>query len=516
VNATIRIKGYDRVEQIAQGRHTVVFRAYDGERRRAVVFKVLLPHLVEDPRFLSRFKRAVQVATAIEHGNLINVLLYGRADLSYFVAYEHYHGASLDRVLSDHPRVPLDVALQILVGLSAGLEACHVRRLVHRDVRPGNIILTRGGAVKLDNLALASDVGENGHLTFFGRVSNTVSYMSPEQVMGEDLGPQSDVFSLGVVAWELLCGESAFGSGTPAAVAERIRTVPLKRVSEVNPMVENPVCDIIQRMTEKDRTRRYPSAAEVAADLKEAMRATGCQPHARAVARFVENPAAYMASHTAQKITALKAQVEAAGTENPTTLVGYYEQLAYLEPGNWEYPRKIEQLKLLARQAQKHRSAPGGSDAETGVTYRVILESLDTARETSETFAGKLAEKLQVPVSSVKPFVDHMPSAFPGARAHRKALYVAKVLEELGAVTRIEACRLDPERTVCPQCGTRTDLNAEYCPSCRHRFTEVVELRPGLDEKDLEPDNAGPGHGGTSDFVRRFLGPLSKTKKQDR
>ena len=200
MNATIRIKGYDRVEQIAQGRHAVVFRAYDSERRRAVVFKVLLPHLVEDPRFLSRFKRAVQVATAIEHGNLVNVLLYGRADLSCFVAYEHYSGMSLEKILSDHPRVPLDVALQILAGLSAGLEACHLRHLVHRDVRPGNIILTRSGGVKLDNLALASDVSENGRLAFVGRVSTTVSYMSPEQVGGEDLGPQSDVFSLGVVA----------------------------------------------------------------------------------------------------------------------------------------------------------------------------------------------------------------------------------------------------------------------------------------------------------------------------
>jgi len=513
MNATIRIKGYDRVEQIAQGRHAVVFRAYDSERRRAVVFKVLLPHLVEDPRFLSRFKRAVQVATAIEHGNLVNVLLYGRADFSCFVAYEHYSGMSLEKILSDQPRVPLDVALQILAGLSAGLEACHLRHLVHRDVRPGNIILTRSGGVKLDNLALASDVSENGRLAFVGRVSTTVSYMSPEQVMGEDLGPQSDVFSLGVVAWELFCGESAFGSGAPAAVAERIRTAALKRVSDVNPMVEQPVCDIIRRMLEKDRTRRYPSAAEVAADLKEAMRAAGCQPDVRAVERFVESPAAYMESHTAQTITALKAKVEAADTANPAMLVGYYEKLAYLEPGNPEYPRKIEQLRLLAQQAQKNRPASGGSDAEAGVTYRVILESLDTARETSETFAGKLAEKLQVPVATVRPFVDHMPSAFPGAHPHHKALYVAKILEALGAVTRIEACRLDPARTVCPQCGNRTDLNAEYCPSCQYRFAEVVELRPGLDEADIQPHSEDHKHGGTGGFVKRFFKPIVKTRE---
>jgi serine/threonine-protein kinase len=512
VNATIRIKGYERVEQIAQGRHAVVFRAYDSERHRAVVFKVLLPHLVEDPRFLSRFKRAVQVATAVEHGNLVNVLLYGRADLSYFVAYEHYHGVSLDKILSDHPRFPLDVALQILAGLSAGLEACHLRHLVHRDVRPGNIILTRSGGVKLDNLALASDVGENGRLAFVGRVSTTASYMSPEQVMGEDLGPQSDVFSLGAVAWELLCGTSAFGCGTIAAVAERIRTAAVKRVSEVNPMVEQRVCDIIQRMLEKDRTRRYPSAAEVAADLKEAVRAAGCQPDARAVARFVENPAAYMESQTAQTIAALKAKIEAAGSANPALLVGYYETLAYLEPGNQEYPRKIEQFRLLARQARNNRPASGGTDAETGVTYRVILESLDTARETSETFAAKLAEKLQVPVAAVEPFVDRMPSAFPGAHPHRKALYVAKMLEDLGAVTRIEACRAEPARTACPQCGARTDPNEEYCPSCRHRFLPVVELRPGLDETDLEPCPEGHKHGGTSDFVKRFLRPVGKTR----
>jgi hypothetical protein len=513
VNATIRIKGYDRVEQIAQGRHAVVFRAYDGERRRAVVFKVLLPHLVEDPRFLSRFKRAVQVATAVEHGNLVNVLMYGRADFSYFAAYEHYHGVSLDKILSDCPRVPLDVALQTLMGLSAGLEACHQRRLIHRDVRPGNVILTRSGAVKLDNLALASDFGENGRLAFAGRVSNTMSFMSPEQVTGEDLGPQSDVFSLGVVVWELLCGESAFGRETPAGVAERIKTAALKRVSEVNPLVEAPVCDVIQRMLEKDRTRRYPSAVEVSADLKEAMRAIGFQPDARAVARFVENPVAYMESYTAQTIAALKAKINEAGAANPVMVLGCYEKLAYLDPGNPDYPRKAEQLRLVARQDQKNRPASSAGNAEAGVTYRVILESLDTARETSETFAAKLAEKLQVPVGAVKPFVDRMPSAFPGAHPHRKALYVAKLLEDLGAATRIEACRTEPSRTVCPQCGVPTESNADFCLACRHRFVSVVDLHPGLDEDDLEPDNPGPGHGGTSDFVRRFLGPLSKTRK---
>jgi len=482
-----------------------VFKARECARQRAVVFKVLLPHLVEDPRFLQRFKRSVQIATQIEHENLVNVLLYGRADASYFVVYEHYHGVTLDKVLSGHPRVPVDVALQVVLGVAAGLEACHRRQLIHRDVRPGNIVLTRGGGVKLDNLTLASDASEAGRLAFVGRVSTTAAYMSPEQTQGENIGVQTDVFSLGVVAWELLCGEGAFGLGTPAAAVERIRSASLKAVCDVNPMVEPRFGDIVQRMLEKDQTRRYLNAVEVAADLLDAMRKSGCGPDPKAVARFAEDPAAYAEWYAKQTVKALKEKAEVAGDADPTTLVGYYEKLAYFEPGNEEYRREIERLKLMVQHAETARACPALSSMDPRMTYRVILESLDTTRESKASFALKLAAKLRLPLSAVKPYVENMPAALPGGHMHRKAVFFAGLLEELGAVTRIEACRPEASRRPCPECGSEANPNAEFCDCCGHRFIAVVDLRPGLDEPEADPHAEGNEHGANPNLVRRFL-----------
>jgi serine/threonine protein kinase len=513
INTTIRIKGYDRVEQIAQGRHAVVFRAHDSTRKREVVFKVLLPHLAEDQRFLPRFKRAVQIATKIEHENLVNVLLCGHADVSYFVAFEHYNGVTLEKILSDRPRIPVEIAVQIVLGLAAGLEACHRNLLIHRDVRPGNVILTRTGGVKLDNLTLAADVSEPGRVAFAGRVSNTVAYMSPEQTLGENLGFQSDVFSLGVVAWELLSGASAFGSGSPAAVAERIRTTTLKRLSEVNPIVEPALCDIVARMIDREITHRYPSAVDVAADLRQAMSNLRYRQDAKTMTRFVEDPAAYTDSSMKHAVEALKEKVAAAGEENPATLIGYYEKLAFLEPGNPEYPREISRLKAAAQEAEKSRTSPALGGADTGMTYRVIIESLDPKRESPASFSLKLATKLRVPLSVVKPFVDNMPAALPGEHMHRKAVYVAKILEELGAVTRIEAYRPTPERIVCPKCGTEADPKAELCATCQHPFISVVDLHPGLGETQTEPPPEAKESGGTNSFLQRLLGALMKRNK---
>jgi len=518
VIATIRIKGYDGVEQIALGRRAVVFKAHDCARQRPVIFKVLLPHLVEDPRFLQRFKRSVQIASQIEHENLVNVLLYGRADVSYFVVFERYNGVTLEKILSKHPRIPVEVALQVVLDVASGLEACHRKHLIHRDVEPGNIVLTRRGGVKLDNLTLASDVGEAGPLggtrrfAFAGRVSSTVAYMSPEQTLGENLGSQTDVFSLGVVAWELLCGESAFGRGTPAAVAERTRATSLKRVSDVNPMVDAALGDVVQRMLEKDRARRYPSAAEVATDLRAAMRTLGYRPDAKAVARFVEDPAAYIETYTKHAVETLaeKAKAEAAGEAHRAKLVSYYEKLAYLEPSNDEYLREIARLKLTAQPAKETREAPVLGTTEPTMTYRVILESLDTTRESKASFALKLATKLRVPLTAVKPFIENMPAALPGEHMHRKAVFVAKVMEELGAVTRVEACQCEAQRPLCPECGSEADPDAESCACCQHRLVAVVDLRPGLDESDAEPHAEVNAHGATPRLLRRFLGVLKK------
>jgi hypothetical protein len=486
MQATIRIKGYDRVEQFDLGRRAALFRARERETNRAVVFKLLLPHLVEDPRFLKRFRRDVRIASEINHENLVNVLLCGRSDDSFFVAFEAYHGKRLDAILPECSRVPVDVALAIITHLACALDACHSRRLIHRDVRPTNVVLTSTGGVKLDNLTLATHVGGTVQVQFAGRVSTTRAYMSPEQTLGENLSPQSDIFSLGVVAWELLCGKRAFGEGHPDEICDRVQSQPLTPVCEVNPLVEPAFGNIVARMIEKDRTRRYARAAEVVADLEEATHNYRRLADEKELSRFVEDPAGYAEAHTRQSIATLREAAPNRQTD-PVMLVRHYEKLVYLEPANTEARNELARLKRLVTQAERDGTATPYAYADPKTMYRVVLESLDASRETKESFAIKLATKLRVPLSSVRGYVDNMPAAMPGEHVHRKAVFLAGLLEELGAVARIEMCR--PERDTeceCPKCGSPVERDAEQCTFCQHRFVPVVELRAGLDDVDSE------------------------------
>jgi serine/threonine protein kinase len=485
MQATIRIKGYDRIEQVALGRRAVLFRARDREHNRPVVFKLLLPHLVEDPRFLKRFKRDVRIAADIRHDNLVNVLMYGRADDSFFVSYEHYLGKRLDTVLSACPRVPVDIALTIITGLARGLDACQSARLIHRDVRPANVVLTTKGGVKLDNLTLATDVGGD----FAGRVSTTRAYMSPEQTRGENLSSQSDIYSLGVVAWELLCGKSAFGDGRRESVVERVQTMSLPRVSEINPLVEPSFGDIVARALEKERTHRYASAADLVCDLEEAMRTHGRRPDEKAIARFVEDPEAYTEWHNRRTMERVLERAPLGREASPIALVRHFEKVVYLDPTNSEARSELTRVKRMVARAEKDGASPELACVDPTTTYRVVLESIDGLRETNESFAVKLATKLRVPLPAVRGYVDNMPSTLPGEHPHRKAVFLAGLLEEVGGIARIEVCRSERDSiNACPECGSAVKPDADFCPFCQHRFVSYVELRPGLDDDMELPD----------------------------
>jgi hypothetical protein len=240
------------------------------------------------------------------------------------------------------------------------------------------------------------------------------------------------------------------------------------------------------------------------------VRNLGYRPDPKVVARFVEDPVAYTEWYTKHTVEALKENAGAAGKANPATLVSYYEKLAYLEPSNEEHGREIARLKLTVQPATETGTAPVLSTMDPRMTYRVILESLDTTRESKASFALKLANRLRVPLTVVKPFVDNMPAALPGGHLHRKAVFVAKVMEELGAVSRIEACQPDAQRRPCPECGSEADPDAEYCAGCQHRLTAVVDLRPGLDESETEPCTEGNEHGVARNLLRRFRGVLRR------
>jgi serine/threonine protein kinase len=490
VQATIRIKGYDRFEQIAMGRRAVVFKGHDRASRRPVAFKVLFPHLVEDPRFLRRFKRDVQIASQINHASIVNALQYGRADDSYFVAFEYYDGFHLEEILSDHPRVPVDVALCVLYGVAQGLEACHAKRIVHRDVQPRNIVLTRTKGAKLANLSLATDIAQNGRIMHAGRLVVTPAYMSPEQTRGESLGIQSDIFSLGAVAYELMSGRRAFGRGEFGEIVESVQSVTPRPVAELNPIIEPVFGEIIGRMLEKDRTRRYANFGEVLAELEVAMNNYGYDRDIKPITRFVADPAEYVKWYTQRLLEKLAATAPiGTGTAaaSAPAAIRHYEKLVYLNPADEDAQGMLARLKLDYEKAGDD-SPSRVSELDPDSLYRVVLQSIGAPQEGESSFALKLSMKLKISLPAAQMLVSAVPTALPGEYPYRKARFVASVMEDLGATVRIDLREPDGGSSqLCPECGSKEDAGAELCSFCGHSFRRLVQLQPGLGGFDKDP-----------------------------
>jgi tRNA A-37 threonylcarbamoyl transferase component Bud32 len=509
MQATIRIKGYDGIEQLALGKRAVVFKARSRKLKRPVVVKVLLPHLLGDRRFMARFERDVRLAGRIRDESIVNVLDYGRVENSVYLVVESYDGVSLEEVLAEHHKVPLDVALSIVLSVCRGLEAAHALGLVHRDVRPSNVILTEDGGVKLANFALATDIGESGRVTHAGRVTATPAYMSPEQTHGEDVSGQSDIFSLGSVAFEVLTGKRAFGSGHFGEILDRIQNAVLPGAGSVNPLVEAPFERIIARTTQKDRAHRYAHVSEVLMDLEEAMDKYGLRTDPGRIAEFVADPAGCFEEYarwTLEKLAARAPTREVSSPANAAALVRYYRKVVYLDPA--DEGAKHELSRLAAKPPRESpRGEPDGegdgagrilsgmryADLDPNAQYRVVLESIDSARDNEASFALKMSMKLRTPLPRIKSLVRNMPARIADQIPYKRALHLAKLVEEMGGKVRLDVCPSqgpvssseggktapsDSSRNgrTCPACGWVEEYDAEFCSVCLKSFTRSKKV----------------------------------------
>ena len=261
------ISHYKILEKLGGGGMGVVYKAEDTKLKRTVALKFLPPELTRDEDAKERFIQEAQSASALDHPNICNIHeIDETADGQMFICMAYYEGETLKQKIARGPAA-IERAIDTAIQISEGLAKAHRQGIVHRDVKPANLMLTNDGAVKIVDFGLAKLVG-GARVTKTGTTVGTVAYMSPEQARGEAVDHRTDIWSLGVVLYEMITGQLPFKSDYEQAVIYSILHEPAPRLSEVLKNVSAPLSDTVAKTLEKDRDERFPSMEEVIADLR--------------------------------------------------------------------------------------------------------------------------------------------------------------------------------------------------------------------------------------------------------
>jgi len=371
----VAIPGYDDLEQIGVGGMAAVYKARQTSIDKTVAIKLLFPYYASDKSFIERFQREAKAAARIQHENIVNIIDFGESEGSYFIVMEYYDGLTLEALLKQHGTLPLDIAVLIMLEVCYGLEAAHSADIVHRDIKPGNIIYTRQGGIKIADFGLAKKSDSVTMITQEGKVIGTPAYMSPEQAAGGAVGPQSDIFSLGVVAFESFCRRKPFEGTSYSEVLEKIQTQAPPSVADINPLIQPDFERIVARMLAKDEDKRYPRASDVIADIEEAMERFKITRDRRKLVAYISDPEAYNAKFREKAIARALSQGSFymhKGQSHLDEAVLEFKRILYLDPNNDRARRNLERIRVERSRGERTVTidAPVTADAQARARAR--------------------------------------------------------------------------------------------------------------------------------------------------
>lgn len=280
-NLTGQIIGkYQVLEKIGDGGMAEVYRAYHPSLNRDVAIKFIRPEFTMDERFCTRFEREARISASLTHPNIVPIFDYGLFHGRNYLVMEYIPGVTLKEYLkrsyASGLALTLDEIVTIITQIGEALTYIHQAGIIHRDIKPDNILITNEGRVCLTDFGVARITGLNGDQTASGAILGTPAYMSPEHILSDSpaIGPSSDLYSLGVILYEMLTGRTPFTANTPILLMIKHLKEPIPNLA--NPRLDLPdgMEDVVRKALAKDPTDRYQKALAFNQDLKEALEMT--------------------------------------------------------------------------------------------------------------------------------------------------------------------------------------------------------------------------------------------------
>ncbi len=263
---------YELIEKIGSGGMAIVYKAKCHLLKRHVAVKILRPELVEDESFVARFKRESLAAASLSHPNIVNIYDVGEENGVYYIVMEYVNGKTLKEYIREKERLEWEEAVRIAAQICSALKHAHKNGIVHRDIKPQNILISEDGTVKVADFGIARAVSSATVTIAGANVMGSVHYFSPEQARGGYVDEKSDIYSLGIVLYEMVTGNVPFEGDTAISVALKHIQERVKPPWELNPSIPKSLNDVIEKATEKDQAGRYQTAGEMLRDLQRVLR----------------------------------------------------------------------------------------------------------------------------------------------------------------------------------------------------------------------------------------------------